>query len=166
MHDALIVRSLADVTDLIVHHSAGALSQTALDIDAEHRAEGWVMIGYHYVILPSGEIDAGRPIDTIPAAAYGRNAQSIDVCLIGNFEPGSTGYTGSPTEQQLKALETLALWLHMKVTTINCTIGHRDVATLYYPTDTGPYATACPGDTLETRLSELKAYVAQYLPKH
>jgi N-acetylmuramoyl-L-alanine amidase len=157
VHDALSGRNLSLVTDFIVHHSDGALTQGPLDIDIEHRNRGWAMIGYHYVITPNGDVYEGRPITTVPAAAYGRNLQSVDVCLVGDFQPGTPGFSGSPTEAQVASLKELRHYIQQVVPSIARTIGHRDVAPDFYPQDEGDYSTACPGDNLEKLLPEIRS---------
>jgi N-acetylmuramoyl-L-alanine amidase len=154
-HVPLTERSLSLVTDFIVHHSDGPLTQGPLDIDREHRYEGWIMIGYHYLITPDGKVYEGRPIAAIPAAAYGRNLQSVDVCLVGDFQPGTPLFT-HPTDVQVASLKELRQYVQQLVPTIERTIGHRDVAPDFYPQDEGNYATACPGDALEALLPEIR----------
>jgi hypothetical protein len=156
-------RSFSDITDLIIHHSDGSPNQSPLDIDQEHRAEGWDMIGYNYVIAGNGTIYKGRPDQYEPSAAYGRNMQSVNVCLLGDFQTGTPGAQSLVPDAQLTALKQLALLLHQKFPTIERTIGHGDVATLFYPGDPGDYSTACPGNVLESHLPELRAYVAAQL---
>ena len=148
-------RSLSSITDIIVHHSAGTLKQTPLDIDQEHRNRGMSGIGYNYVIVPSGTVFSGRPPEVVPAAAYGRNAESLNICVIGNFEPTDSGYTGKPTPAQLSSLKDLVVYLHHKFPTIVRTIGHRDVATLFHPNNTADYSTACPGQDLYWELPHI-----------
>lgn len=153
-------RNPSDITDLIIHHEAGSLSETPLSIDAQHRGEGWAMIGYNFIIDTEGRVYDGRPLDVVPSAAYGRNRQSINVSLVGNFQQDDPGYTGPPTAQQLQAIVDLGVYLHKRFPSIERTIGHRDVATLFYGGD-GDYATACPGSMLYAKLPELKAQIAQ-----
>jgi N-acetylmuramoyl-L-alanine amidase len=45
------------------------------------------MIGYHYVILGSGEVQNGRPEFIQGAHARGHNENTIGICLIGDDEP-------------------------------------------------------------------------------
>jgi len=159
-------RSLSAITDFIVHHSAGALTQTPLDIDAEHRGEGWAMIGYNFVITPNGEIYEGRPLTVVPSAAYGRNTESLNVVLIGQFQPDAAAFTGNPTEAQLLSLRDLCLAMHKKFPSIVRTIGHRDVAPMFYPSDQGDYSTACPGDRLYAELPAIRQYVGAHVNTH
>ena len=154
--NAMAQRALAHITDLIFHHTAGPAVQSALAIDVEHRDEGWAMIGYNYVIGHDGTIYAARPVVYVPAAAYGRNSQSINVVLTGNFQEGDPGYTGPPTAAQVASATHLSIWLHKQFPSISRTIGHCDVATLFFPNDTGPYSTACPGNEFYKLLPQLK----------
>jgi N-acetylmuramoyl-L-alanine amidase len=151
-------RSITDgtVTALIIHHGDDALDTTPLAIDAQHRSQGWDGIGYHYVIPGDGTIYSGRPLTMVPAAAEDYNTASVDVCLCGDFQPGTDGYDGSPTPAQVESLKLLSAWLHEAIPSIERTIGHRDVAVITGHPDV---ATACPGDSLYALLPAIKAYV-------
>lgn len=162
---AMTARGVRDITDLIIHHTAGAVTQTPLEIDQEHRNIGDAMIAYNRVITPDGKVYMGRPDNVVPAAAYGRNAESINVVLVGNFQSNDAGYTGPPTPQQLDALDALALLLHQQYPTIVRTIGHYEVATLFFKGDSN-YATACPGNRLINMLPDVRAFVAKHLNTH
>jgi hypothetical protein len=164
-NNAMSPRALAGITEIIIHHTAGPAHQTALEIDTEHRNQGWAMIGYNFVIDFDGTIFSGRPMEYVPAAAYGRNATSVDVVLTGNFELGDPGYTGEPTVPQIAALEALGIYLHQRLPSITRTIGHRDVARLFYPNDTAPYATACPGSELYKQIPAIKAAITAAMPR-
>lgn len=161
----LCPRDQHGITDLIVHHSAGPISQTPLQIDAEHRGNGWAMIGYNFIITSGGVVYTGRPIDVVPAAAYGRNTQSVNVVLLGNFQRGDPGFTGVPSPMALAALRTLAVTLHQRLPSIVRTIGHRDVATTFYGYDPADYSTACPGSELYAQLPALRSFIASALRK-
>lgn len=158
-------RPLSVISDFIIHHSAGNPNQTPLEIDAEHRAIGDACIAYNWVISPNGSVYAGRPVNFVPAASFGRNSQSVNVCLTGNFEHGDSGYTGPPSQAAMTSLMDLCLWAHKQYPTIVRTIGHRDVATLFYPKDTAPYSTACPGSELYTEIDAVIKYVSGNLAK-
>lgn len=43
-------------------------------------------IGYHYVIDLTGEVWTGRGLNEVGAHAYGFNARSVGVCLVGGYE--------------------------------------------------------------------------------
>lgn len=157
------IRLEREITDLIIHHTAGATTQTPLEIDAEHRARGMDMIGYNYVITPDGTVFSGRPDGFVPAAAYGRNSESVNVSVVGNFERDDIGYTGAPTPHQVRSLQELSVYLHAKYPSIVRTIGHRDVAPMFYPypNNQGDYSTACPGSELYALIPAVKLYTQQ-----
>ena len=75
---------------LVVHCSdtEDNLNLKASDIHKMHLSFGWDGIGYHKVICRDGEIENGRPEYWIGAHVYGKNIESLGVCLIGktNFE--------------------------------------------------------------------------------
>jgi hypothetical protein len=154
-------RDISLITDLIIHHSDGSPNQTPLEIDQEHRGNGWSMIGYNYVVGPSGQIWKGRPDEYVPAAAEGDNTNSVDVCLLGDFQPGTEGYISPIPTAQLQALRDLAVYLHQKYKTIERTIGHRDVSVLKNEPEN---ATACPGDELYAQLEGIRAYAHAHVP--
>ena len=156
-------RSVSSITDFIIHHSAGGTEQSPLDINAEHQARGMAMIAYNWVIEADGTLVAGRPIGWVSAASYGRNPQSVSVCLLGNFELLDPGYTGDPTPQQVEALKTLCLKAHQHITSISRTYGHKDLARLFYGQDQAEYSTACPGSELEKLIPDVKNYVTENL---
>jgi hypothetical protein len=147
------------ITDFIIHHSAGPITQTISDIDAEHRSIGDAMIGYNWVIDHDGVVwEARDPIYT-PAAAYGRNEQSVNVCLIGQFHPNAPGFTGDPTVSQLAALANLCVYAHHRWPGIIRTIPHSDVAGFYPESERGNYSTECPGDRLRAHIPQIRSYV-------
>ena len=79
---------------VIFHHSLSAFGDVE-DIREWHIARGFEDIGYHYVILGSGSIEHGREIKLVGSHAYGKNSDSIGICLIGDFR-----YT-EPTAEQI-----------------------------------------------------------------
>jgi len=157
----MTLRLIGQITDLIIHHSDGPTMQSPLDIDAEHRVRGMCMIGYNYIINGEGQVYAGRPLIYVPSAAYGRNPESVNVCVLGDFQSDDPGYTGVPTGAQIDALMALSIQLHHQYSTIVRTIGHCDVATMFYPNDTADYSTACPGDKLYLLLPTIKSAITK-----
>ena len=156
-------RDESGISDFIVHHTAGPLSQTVSGIDQEHRNIGDAMIAYNWVITPNGDVYGGRPTSFVPAAAYGRNGQSVDVVLVGQFQPDADGYTGPPSAAQMTSLEALCLWAHRRFSSIVRTIGHRDVAPMFFPQDESDYSTACPGQKCYELLPAMRSRVAHAL---
>ena len=85
-----------DWQKIVIHHSASpaTVRQGGLDIPVNaamirewHLIKGWSDIGYHFVILPDGSCEPGRPIYR-PGAhciASNRNFIGLGICLVGNF---------------------------------------------------------------------------------
>jgi len=83
------------IDTVIVHCSA---TKPSMDIGVDvirqwHMNKGWSDIGYHYVIRRNGAVELGRDLDKdgdvdeeIGAHAYGHNATSIGICLIGGVD--------------------------------------------------------------------------------
>lgn len=104
---------------LIVHCSDtdNDCNLKASDIHQMHLGFGWDGIGYHKVILRSGEIEDGRPEYWEGAHVKGKNKISLGVCLIGR---------DFFTRKQLNSLESIlrkwkAKYPHAKI------IGHCDI---------------------------------------
>lgn len=104
---------------IIVHHTGGTdadpladtSSQTFEAVDAWHRVDPYVWlgypsslgyaIGYHYFIDKNGKVSQGR-LDTDKGThTKGHNTKSIDICLAGNFD------VTNPTWEQQAALRDL-----------------------------------------------------------
>lgn len=98
-----------------------------MDIGAEEirrwhvEERGFSDIGYHHVIRRDGTVEPGRDERRIGAHAYGRNEDSIGVCMVG----------GKPdcnfTAAQWSALENLVRELLNRYSSAQV-IGHRDVS--------------------------------------
>lgn len=97
---------------VILHHTAirepalvggGTAAETAhmRQIERLHLGRGWSGVGYHFVIMPSGRVYAGRPPWAVGAHALGRNRDSLGIALAGNFEKDT------PRAAALSALELL-----------------------------------------------------------
>lgn len=127
-------------THLMIHHSAGRANETIEEIDRAHRAQGWRMIGYHYVVVRKngrGYLKAGRPVaDTGAHAGVSKwNRRAIGLCVVGYFHPGCA--LSEHMDEQLYA-DVLGAVLHLMRThsiPAGNLLRHRDVK-----------ATACPGE--------------------
>jgi hypothetical protein len=140
-------------TGIIVHHSAVPLSYVdgALDattLDEIHRQRGFGIsywgrtyhIGYHYLILPDGTVQQGRPERCQGAHARGYNSY-LGICLIGGFskENNLRGELGpkEPTAAQMHALSELCRRLQERYNIpAHNVLRHHDVNV----------ETECPGD--------------------
>ena len=135
--------SYRKTTDMIVlHHTGGAdIDASAEEIHQWHKNNGWLGIGYHYVIRKDGTIEKGRFHWTVGAHAYGENWHTIGIQLSGDFS------VAEPTEAQI---ESTAMLLANLCTDYGIPIdedhivGHRDLM----PTD-------CPGDNLYNEISTI-----------
>ena len=86
---------------IIIHCSASPEGKDirAKDIDAMHRAKGWKMIGYNYVIDLDGTVEVGRPLtmdgahcNTAGFSGVAYNKHSIGICYIGGIEGTTDAY--------------------------------------------------------------------------
>lgn len=75
--------------------------------------KGWNAIGYHYIILPDGNIYEGRPDNVIGAHVGNNNTGRIGILVYGNFT------YEHPTDEQKQALNELILHLKQKYTIDN-----------------------------------------------
>ena len=130
---------MKEVNSLIIHHSATTTGCSRV-FRAFHRAiNGWVDIGYHFVIgngslSEDGEVEEGRPKWAVGAHAREHNEDTIGICLVGDF---SDIY---PTEDQLKSLGMLlkSLFSEYGLSSSNIIL-HRDLSGC---------KTECPGKNL------------------
>jgi len=114
-------------TDYIVVHCAATpptLDIGKVEIDRWHRAQGWLMIGYHFVIRRDGTIEKGRDVDAIGSHVAGYNSTSVGISLVGGVDAN-----GKPednfTSAQFAALAELLIELKAKYPKADI-LGHRD----------------------------------------
>lgn len=72
-------------TKYVVFHHAQALNCTIQDVHNWHLHNGWIGVGYHFVIRKDGTVYEGRPIWAEGAHTFGYNDVSIGVCFEGDF---------------------------------------------------------------------------------
>lgn len=130
---------------VVLHHRAGAGDVNS--IHAQHLAQGWWGIGYHYYVRKNGEVWRGRPekyAGSHAGASNGYNLHSIGVCFEGNFEKDTM-----PDAQLAAGLELLAdICSRYEIVELKT---HGELA-----------ATACPGKNFplakfRSRFSEIRA---------
>ncbi len=136
----------APISQQVLHHTAGRqLSANATPaeeaaemraIQAQHQGQGWIDIGYHLVVFPSGRIYEGRPANVLGAHVAGHNTGTVGISCAGNYE------IASPTAAMLDAIGRARKALPGSNKPL---VGHRDL---------GP--TACPGKNLYSRLKSLQ----------
>ena len=91
------------VTLLIIHCSAVRPGQrsSAQDIVGWHRAKGWKMIGYHYVVRRDGTVENGRSVEAVGAHCTGHNQHSVGIVYEGGLdEDGRPADTRTPAQKQ------------------------------------------------------------------
>jgi hypothetical protein len=149
---------------IIVHHSstltpAQPLPRGVGDVDQFHAQRGFDIlcegrryhVAYHYLILTTGQVQAGRPERCEGAHSAGYNSY-LGISMVGDFSSrenprGQFGNT-RPTKQQMASLVALSRQLMARYhIPVNRVLRHSDVA-----------RTECPGDRFPFRayLSELK----------
>ncbi len=137
---------------IVIHHTATGARVKGHVVDAEriacwHEQRGFSAeyrgrvyhIGYHYVILPDGTLQRGRPEWMMGAHTYGYN-DYLGICLVGNFDshtnPSGAQQPARPTTAQMATLKSLLRDLMIKYRLRPEDIhAHCELA-----------ATACPGD--------------------
>lgn len=146
--DTLNERNMTNM--IVVHHTGNPTDDdlSAEEIHESHKAQGWAGIGYHYVIRKDGTIEAGRPVWSVGAHAYGRNRDTIGIHVCGNFE------IVAPTEAQLNSLAELIGELCRRYdlqASKEVVVAHRDLM-----------ATACCGENLYNQLDTVRGNAEWY----
>lgn len=120
-------------TEFIVVHSSQTIPEedlSAKDVDAIHRKDGLLNIGFHKIIKRDGTIENGRDIDTcgihVDAKGNVSNQNSIGICLIGGKSPKGE-LDCNYTLAQFNALVGLLVELQNFYDKVKV-ISHRDVA--------------------------------------
>ena len=129
--------SMANVDTIVVHYSATYEDQnlTRADIDKMHKARGWKMVGYHYVIRRDGTVEIGRPETMVGAHVGGKNSGKIGICCIGGLNRATGPNVGvdNRTPEQIESLIRLIKEIRKRHPKAEV-VGHRDLA-----------PTQCPG---------------------
>ena len=134
---------------LVLHHTAYRSSRiggTSVETQSRHMRQlerwhlerGFLAIGYHFVISPSGRIFRCRPVDRMGAHVQGHNRGTVGICLMGDFEHEQ------PTVAALAALSAVRTHLVAGATGLPL-VGHREHS---------GQATLCPGRFLMEYLAE------------
>ena len=139
-------------TGIVIHHTALIPSENApprseRDVDKYHEARGFEITcfghiyhaAYHYIILPNGRVQRGRPERCEGAHAEGYNSY-LGISVVGDFDSqdNPTGKKGAtqPTERQIASLVQLCSRLRSRYNIpLQHIVRHSDIA-----------STRCPGD--------------------
>lgn len=92
-----------------------------------HVQQGWLAVGYHFIIRRDGTIEEGRPVNVVGSHVAGWNERSVGVCLVGGVAANGKDFEANFTPEQMSALKGV---LHeLKGTYPQATIkAHHDVA--------------------------------------
>lgn len=126
-------------TDAVfVHCSATKASRDVgvREIRQWHKEQGWLDVGYHFVIRRDGTVEQGREESAVGAHAKGHNSTSVSVCLVGGVDD-SGKHEANFTPDQMQSLRTLLTELLAKYEGAALR-AHHDVA-----------AKACPSFNLQ-----------------
>jgi len=77
------------VIERVILHCSDSPHGRGDDAETIHRwhlERGWDGVGYHWVIVESGEVQAGRPEYWTGAHCRGFNEGSLGICLIGDVD--------------------------------------------------------------------------------
>jgi hypothetical protein len=142
---------------IIIHHSSTLTRTRSLpkdieEVDKFHSEKGFDIlcngrryhVAYHYLILPDGRVQAGRPETCEGAHSTGYNSY-LGISVVGDFSSRSSRPAhqplSRPTKQQLGSLAALSRQLMSKYhIPINRILRHSDVA-----------RTECPGNRFPFR---------------
>jgi hypothetical protein len=145
-------------TGIVIHHTAvlpdqGSPPRNEHEVDQYHFKKGFEVtcfghvyhVAYHYLILTSGRIEAGRPERCEGAHAKGYNS-FLGISVVGDFDgqdnpSGAKGPT-QPNQKQIAALvrlcHRLMLRYHIPVSRI---VPHSRIAPTRCPGDRFPFST-------------------------
>jgi len=73
---------------IVVHCSATRPSQDigVRDIRLWHKQQGWLDVGYHFIIRRDGTVETGRPSDVVGSHVKNHNSNSVGVCMVGGVD--------------------------------------------------------------------------------
>lgn len=122
-------RSLSNIIDITVHHSATPTNQNAFNFARYHiDSKGWKGIAYHFVIDPDGTINKTNEYTAWTYHNGYNNKNAIAICLVGNFE------NFNPTENQRRSLVKICKKLKSEIPSIKNLMGHKEYK----------FSTSCP----------------------
>ncbi len=76
-------------TDAIFVHCSA--TKPEMDIGVEtirmwHKQQGWLDVGYHFIIKRDGTVEEGRPVNVVGSHVKDWNSWSVGVCLVGGID--------------------------------------------------------------------------------
>lgn len=138
------------INKIIVHCSATPEGKdyTIDDIYDWHvNGNGWLDVGYHFIVYRDGEIVQGRKMSAVGSHVKGHNHDSIGVCYIGGMDAGNKFAKDTRTREQKASLEKFLRYLsyHFNAPIV----GHNDYA-----------AKACPSFNAKTEYAGINSDLA------
>jgi segregation and condensation protein A len=124
-------RPLAQITTLVIHHSAVPANVGPQQIANYHVNKlDWPGIGYHYIIAADGTIYQCHRLEAVSYHAVAANPVSVGVCFLGNLT------SQVPPTAQLRSAAHLIAWLAQELQiSLDEVKGHRELM-----------QTVCPGN--------------------
>ena len=91
---------------IFVHCAATRASQDigVREIRQWHKEQGWLDIGYHFVIRRDGTLEEGRPVDVVGAHVKDWNSRSVGICLVGGIDDNGK-FDANFTPAQMQSLK-------------------------------------------------------------
>lgn len=101
------------VTEAIFVHCSA--TKATMDIGVReirqwHKEQGWLDIGYHFVIRRDGTVEAGREQSAVGSHVKNFNSTSVGVCLVGGID-AKGNHEANFTPAQMNALKSLLVAL-------------------------------------------------------
>ncbi len=121
------------VTDAIFVHCSATQPSQDIGVDTIrmwHKQQGWLDVGYHFVIKRDGTVESGRPVDVVGSHVKDWNSRSVGVCLVGgidangkfeaNFTPAQMSALRNKLNELMSQYPNAALMAHHSVAAKAC----------------------------------------------
>lgn len=120
-------------TDAIFVHCSA--TKPDMDIGVEtirmwHKQQGWLDVGYHFIIKRDGTVEEGRPVNVVGSHVKDWNSKSVGVCLVGginakgqfeaNFTPAQMNSLRNKLEELMSKYPNAELMAHHSVAAKAC----------------------------------------------
>lgn len=116
-------------TDAIFVHCSATQPSQDIGVDTIrmwHKQQGWLDVGYHFVIKRDGTVESGRPVDVVGSHVKDWNSRSVGVCLVGGIDAKGK-FEANFTPAQMNALRNKLAELKVMYPQADIK-GHHDVA--------------------------------------
>lgn len=98
-----------ELTEAIFVHCSATKPSQDIGVDTIrmwHKQQGWLDVGYHFIIKRNGFVEEGRPVDVIGSHVKDWNYKSVGVCLVGGINDKGN-FEANFTPAQMQALKEL-----------------------------------------------------------